>query len=146
MLELVQTAELVEYKHITQKMKKAVVPEVRKFIEEYIRGDFTGGALGNMKDLYKDEIVRYLIDMLHYDNKYLTVEAMNMLQRHFNQFLTVIETMLECLILDEQEEEETFGHIKFLNHRFFLLIDSVKLTEEDNSLKDIIECFRTPGD
>ena len=141
-----QTAELVEYKHITQKMKKAVVPEVRKFIEQYIRGDYTGGALGNVKDLDQDEIVRYLIDMLHYDNKYLTVEAMNMLQRHFNQFLTVIETMQECLILEEQEEEETFGHIKFLNHRFFLLIDSVKLTEEENSLKDIIECFRTPGD
>ena len=54
--------------------------------------------------------------------------------------------MQECLILDEQEEEETFTHIKFLKHRFFLLIDSVKLTEEETSLKEIIECFRTPVD
>ena len=138
--------ELVEYKRISSQMKANAVPDVRKFIQDYIEGHYTGGALGNVKDLDQDEIVRYLIDMLHYDNKYLTVEAMNMLQRHFNQFLTVIETMLECLILDEQEEEETFGHIKFLNHRFFLLIDSVKLTEEENSLKDIIECFRTPRD
>ena len=83
-VEPVQTAELIEFKSLSHEMKVEAVPEVRKFIEDYIEGHFTGGALGNVKDLDKDEIVRYLIDMLHYDNKYLTVEAMNMLQRHFN--------------------------------------------------------------
>ena len=144
--ELLQTAEVVEYKHVSQQLKTDCVAQVRQFIINYIKGNFTGGALGKVKELDRDEIVLYLVDMLHYNNKWLTVEAMNMLQCHFNQFARVIDTMQECLILDEQEEEDTFNHIKYLNHRFFLLIDSVKLTEEESALNEIIECFKTPRD
>ena len=91
--ELLQGAEVVEYKRLSQRMKKDCVPTVRKFIKSYISGNFTGGALGDVRALDQDMIVRFLVDMLHYDNELLTVEAMNMLQRHFNQFLTVVETM-----------------------------------------------------
>ena len=139
----VENINIVTFKSISESLKKDCMPLVAKFVKQYTSGAYDLKALGNVKKLEEDSLVEYLVDMLYYKNSKLTVESMNMLYRHFNQFATLHSAFKNCLLLHEQEEEETFRHIKRIKHRFWLIVDSLQLTEDESQLTDLLECFRT---
>jgi hypothetical protein len=50
-------------------------------------------------------------------------------------------TIEKAHFLAEPEENEAFSHIKGLQHTFSMYVDSFRLTEDNDILKEILCCF-----
>jgi hypothetical protein len=80
---LEEKLKVKEYGKIKERQKIAAKKTIKDFVKQYMRGDYTQNALGDLKRLDEDSIVEVLTDMLHYNNPYLIVQAMNLMYRHF---------------------------------------------------------------
>ena len=133
-----------EFKPLTESQRRHACFPIRDFICSYLDGKLSDNALGNLRELDKDDIVHLLSDMLLNKNKPLNLVAMDLLHLHMNQFRYLLSKIGNLLILTGQEDEETFDHIVELQHSFEILVSSDKLTKDEGILQQIIDIFVVP--
>jgi len=70
---------------------------------------------------------------------------MDMIFRHFNQFHTLEQALDKSLLLFDQEEEETYYHMRHLKHKFSMIIDATSFTDDLTTLMELINLFTSPN-
>ena len=145
--EMLEKEELVMMKKYGP-IQESQIEEAEKCIGElarrYLGGELSEKALGNLEELEKDSIIYVLMDMILNKQKKLCVEGMNLTHMHFNQLHYVLRKIKNMLILNNEEDLETYEHMVQLHHSFQLLVGSEMLPKDQLVLKQIIQIFKLP--